>query len=736
MKMTKLSLKAQFQTMLKQALLDAPGLDAELLERAFNQAVAWYGRAGENYMALQLPCAIDVCGRLAELRRGTVSLVAALLHPLLEKGAITKAEIEAQFGKEVAGLADGVATLTRLNFRSKKAEQVKSFRKMFLGMANDVRTILIKLVERERRLIAACDLPDPEQRRIIGEETLEIYAPIAGRLGIQRLKVSLENLAFMAVYPDENERINTFVEQLRIDRKAYMDRVIADLGDLMKEHDVAGRVDGRIKHTYSIWRKMKVKALELNELYDIIAFRVIVEDVGQCYHMLGLVHSAWHPIPQKIKDYIATPKPNGYQSLHTNVIGPFGDRMEIQIRTEQMHEVAENGVAAHWQYKESAMSKAARQADRDNLQVQWLRMLMTIPEQVAEDAQSFDSLRLDLFSDYVFAFTPTNEIVELPAGSTTVDFAFAVHTQVGMHITGAKVNGKIVPIRYQLQNGDVVEIITQKDQKPRREWLDFVKTGRARSKIRHSIHEEEREASRKLGRELCEREFKQLGLNFNRLEKSGDLDKAATKLRMKDLPELLISLGRGQTRVMDVVRLVDPELVKRLEAEQAAAEPEAVEVPRPKKGRKPTKSGIRISDIDDILVRYGKCCNPIPGDHIIGFITRGRGVTIHRANCSKIPAGESERVMEAYWDSKDEFDLPVSLKIISRDRSGVLKDLTSVFSAHKINIESVWANSEDGVGTSVFKMRVADLEILDMLKRELMRVRGVVRVERVVDNQR
>lgn len=732
--MTRPPSKDAFLERVTQSQPEGATLDTALLGSVYDQAAAWATRAGTRFINSRLSLSITLCERLVGMRLGTDALAAALLYPLLEENVITRAELKERFGLAIYTLSDGIATLSRLNVQSKKAEQIKTLRKMFLGMANDIRTILIKLTERSLLLEAARDIDDAAHRQRLGEETLNLYAPIAGRLGMQRLKTSLENLAFAFAQPEDWARISRFVERFGTERRSYIDSVVSELEELLAEHGVKGKVYGRLKNPYSIYRKMNQKALSLDELYDVVAFRIIVQSVEHCYQLLGLVHARWRPIPQKFKDYVATAKPNGYQSLHTNVIGPFGDRMEIQIRTERMHEIAENGVASHWRYKESGQSKAARREDQESLQVQWLRMLLSIPERMGDDIQSFDSLKLDLFSDYVFAFTPQNEVLELPAGSSTVDFAFAVHTKVGMHMSGAKVNGRIVPIRHILQNGDVVEIITSKDQKPRREWLEFVKTGRARSKIRHAIREEEREASRKLGRELCEREFRQFGLNLNRMEKDDAFDKPLEKLRVRDLRELYLAIGTGQIRCLELARLAAQKHMEQWEAERAAAQPETPAPEQPKPAPRPGGGGIRISDIGDILVRYGKCCNPIPGDPIVGFITRGRGVTIHRAGCSKIPLEEQERLLDAVWDSKKALDLPVVLRVTARDRAGVLKDISGVFASHKISIDSVWADSKDGLGTSIFRMRIPDLSLLDAIKRDLMRVRGVLRVERVVDH--
>ena len=721
-------IKKRFREVLASIVAYLPNADVERLERAFNQAMLWHGaqkrQSGEPFILHPL----EVTAILAQLRLDQASLITGLLHDSIEDTEATRELVEKQFGKEVTFLVDGVTKLTRLDFHTKKEQQVQSFRKMFLAMASDIRVILVKLADRLHNIRTLTGLTSADKQLDLAQETLDIYAPIAGRLGIHWLRVELENRAFAALMPEQYREVDEFVTRYVKEQETFIHGTEERLRELMAEHDIQAKVYGRTKHYFSIFRKMQRKNLQLDQIYDIIAFRVIIQNLDQCYQALGAVHAEWRPIHGMFEDYIAMPKPNGYQSLHTNVISHYGDRMELQIRTEAMHEVAENGIAAHWRYKEG--QKQGSFDANEQAQINWLRQLIEIHQEMDDPGELLESLRLNLFSGYVFVFTPQGEVIELPRDSTPIDFAFAVHTQVGLHCAGAKVNSRIVPLRYKLHNGDEVAIITNKNQRPKKEWLDFCQTSRAKNKIRHSIREEERERSRELGRELAEREFKRVELNFNRLLKSGDLDRAAQELKAKNIEEFLITLGRGGKRVSDLLRIIAPEKV-----ELPPPEIPGLSRAAQKSKRRKSRSGIKISGIDDLLVHFGKCCNPIPGDAVAGFVTRGHGITIHRTDCSKMPREESERILEAYWDEKDDMEMPVSIKITSQDRPGILQALTEVFSKNNVNISSVQAQTVDGIGTSLFRFLVKNLDQMDTIRRKLRRVRGVLRVERVVDHR-
>lgn len=721
-----MQIESRFNEVINEIAELNPELDRTRLEEAFHQSLAWWADSDiknkENFQWHS----IEILPYIARMRLDTSSLLAGLLFQVKGNSSTGRAEIAKVFGDDVARLCSGLEKLSKLNFHSKKAEQIKSFRKMFLAMAKDIRVIMIKLAERRRLMQTLDEIQSEEDRLRIAEETRDIYAPIASRLGIQWMKTMLEDLAFKILSPDQYQRVDRFVTSNSSQQVKTIDNVESDIKNLMRDNQVKAEVSGRSKHHYSIWRKLKQKSLELDQVYDLLAFRIIVEDVEQCYRALGLIHAKWRPIQGKFKDYIAMPKPNGYRSLHTIVLGSNGDRLEIQMRTREMHDIAENGIAAHWRYKETGVQpKARKNTAKEEQQVAWLRQLINMQQDGQNQDKLLDSLELDMFSDYLFIFTPDQDVVELPVDASPVDFAFAVHTQVGLTITGAKVNGRIVPLKHKLKNGDTVEIITSKKQRPKREWLEFVKTNRAKNKIRHAIREEEREASLKLGQEMCERQLKAFGLNFNRLSKSGDLDEAAKHLKTKDIRELLISVGRGWISIKDIVKQIAPELLKQ---EEATPEPE---IRAPQKRRKSGKSGIQVGGIDDVMVRFGKCCNPIVGDRIIGFVTRGRGLTIHRHTCPKLPKGQEERLIESYWAADDDMEMPVTIKVTARDRIGVIKDLSAVFAAHNLNITSVRTNTGDGIATNFFRLQIRDIDQLGRVQNHLKRMKNIIRVERI-----
>ena len=718
---------SRFRKTLNSILEYMPNADTELLERAFRQSIAWRDRLKDEVGVENPNHPVEVLEVAARLKMDQVGLITALVHDAMENDLATQEEVRQQFGESVSCLVANVSILSRHPYKTtKRAEQVKSFRKMFLAMASDIRVILVKLADRLVLMRSLEDSPDPEAHKNIALETLEIYTPITSRLGIGWLKVEFENLAFRFLYPVEYGKVDCYVVEQRAEHQDHVDMMVADIRDLMTENKIDVTVYGRTKHHYSIFRKMERKTLEIDQLYDIFAYRIIVKSLGDCYRALGLVHTSWRPIQGMFEDYVATPKPNGYQSLHTIVVGDYGERTEIQIRTEEMHEVAENGIASHWQYKESG--RATQSDEIEQRQVNWLRRLLEVSRDTERGGSLLDSLSTDLFSDYIYVFSPMGDVHELPRDSRPVDFAFSVHTQVGLHCQGAKVGGRIIPLRSKLRNGDVVEILTSKRQHPKKEWLEFVKTGRARTKIRHAVRKEEREKSREIGRELLEREFKRIGLNFNKMVKSGRFAEHLKKLRARSVDELMIKLGRGQVNISDVFAEVAPEKAKELEP------PKPEKQKPPKQKRRQSKSGLRISGLDDILVRFAKCCKPIQGDPVVGFVTRGRGVTIHRQNCNKFPRNETERILDAYWDQDEEYELPVRLKIISNGRTGLLNSISSVFASNGINVISASINTGGDRSAGYFLAQFKNLAELEYIRRQLARLKGVRRVERVVES--
>jgi GTP pyrophosphokinase len=568
-------------------------------------------------------------------------------------------------------------------------------------------------------------MPSKSQERIAAE-TMEIYAPLANRLGIYWIKAELEDLAFRYMYPEEYRKL---VEDLAVHdqkRRDYTSEVEELLRRVMEENNIVCEVSGRPKNLWGIYSKMRRTSRELEQIHDIVAFRIITATIRDCYAALGVVHENFTPIPGRFKDYVAMPKPNQYQSLHTSVIGPRGNRMEVQIRTAEMHRIAEEGIAAHWVYKEDHASLPSG----DQKKFSWLRQLVEFQQDLKDPAEFIDAVKIDLFSDEVYIFTPKGDVKAFPAGATPVDFAYSIHTEVGNHCVGCRVNGLIVPLRYKLRNGDTVEIITNPSQKPNKDWLKFVVTARARSKIRHYIRREQRERGRTLGRELLDREFRKYGQSFNKIQKKGGLQPAVNQLRVGNEEDLIMYVGFGKVTPTQVARAVIPEEV-----------PEKEEPVSKKKGRisqflnlvqRKKTSGIRVQDMDDMLVRFAHCCNPVPGEAIVGFITRGRGVTIHKMSCSKALDLDPERRIEVSWDSGTKNEHPVAIDVHSADKPGLLAEMSRAFSEQGVNITSANCRSTGGGrAVNTFHFHVYDLDHLRQVMRAIQKIKGVHSVERL-----
>ncbi|MCL2722991.1 MAG: bifunctional (p)ppGpp synthetase/guanosine-3',5'-bis(diphosphate) 3'-pyrophosphohydrolase [Polyangiaceae bacterium] len=704
-----------------------PAADAALIQRAYDfSARAHQGqkrKSGEPYFVHPA----SVAGIITELRLDTASVCAGLLHDVVEDTLATVEDIEHEFGGEIASLVDGVTKLGKINFTSRADHQAENFRKMVVAMARDIRVLLIKLCDRVDNMRTLEHMkPDAQER--IARETLEIYAPLANRLGIQAFKCELEDLSFRWLEPDSYASVKSAVQTTKKDRDKYILEVTKTLSSRLAEQGFASEVNGRAKHLYSVWRKMKANDSAIEQIHDIIAFRVLVESVGDCYAALGVVHSKWTPVPGRFKDYIALPKPNMYQSLHTTVIGPGRERIEIQIRTHEMHRVAERGIAAHWKYKERHGGGVA--AD-DAQRFGWLRQLMEWQKDLKDPAEFLEGVKVDLFQDEVYVFTPKGEVRVFPRGSTPVDFAFAIHSELGEHITGARVNGKLEPLRYKLHNGDVLEVVTSSSQQPNKDWLDFVVTTRARAKIRSFLRQEQRDKSLRLGRELLEREFQRASVSLSKLLKNdSELRKVLETVSVQNIDELFIGIGYGKIDPSDVLDVLAPpsaDGVKSVPPEQLR-EGRLAGFVRKIKG---DDGGIRLNGIDDVLVRYAKCCNPLPGDDILGFITRGRGVTIHRRGCPKAFDTDPERRVEITWDSKAKINRAVHLRVVTANRPGILATVGQTFSQMGINIsEATCRAGDDGKAINTFTFVCQDLNQLKSVMRSLQKVQGVVIVER------
>jgi len=713
-----------------------PDPDLDLVKKAYVYSAKVHTgqlrKSGEPYLVHPL----EVAGILAELKLDESSVVTGLLHDTIEDTLATKQEISELFGAEIADLVDGVTKLSQFTAANTQEEkQAENFRKMVVAMAKDIRVLLVKLADRTHNM-RTLDAMKPESQERIARETLDIYAPLANRLGIQWIKSELEDLSFKYLRPQDFEELTLRVTATAREKERFIQEVVEIIELRLRESGVKdAEVSGRVKHLYSIWRKMRELDVDFDQIQDVIGFRVIVGSVAECYEALGVIHSEWKPVPGRFKDYIAIPKPNRYQSLHTTVVGPKGERIEVQIRTREMHRIAEEGVAAHWAYKEKGRDGKGGEAlsKKDAESFGWLRQLVEFQKEVADPREFLETVKVDLFSDEVFVFTPKGAVKSLPRGATPVDFAYTIHSEVGEHTVGAKVNGKLVPLRYKLKNGDTVEILTSPHSHPSKDWLTFVKTSRAQARIRQFIRQAEHRRSIEIGRELAEREFRRFGVTLNKVHKDGTLDKAANALGYRIADDLLAGIGYGKISPGDVIRQIVPaeKLAQPPPPSDAAPASRLTEMFR-KLGRRPA-GGVRISGIEDVLVRYGRCCNPVPGDAIIGFITRGRGVTVHTGGCEKALGIDPERRVEVSWDVKGDLKRPVSLRVVTTDRPGILAKISQKFSEAGVNISQASCRTMMPGERAVndFEVTIGDLTQLKAVMRSIERIDGVTSVERV-----
>jgi GTP pyrophosphokinase len=673
--------------------------------------------SGEPYLSHPL----EVAGILAEMKLDPVSVAAGLLHDVIEDTHASEAELTEMFGQEVTRIVNGVTKLSTLPFADNaQAREAESIRKMILAMADDIRVILIKLADRLHNMRTLQFHRSEEKKRKIARETLDIYAPIASRLGIYWIKKELENISFRYMDPERYGEIESLVAKEKEEREQYVDTVKSFIQQKMEENGLPCQVLGRFKHFYSIHQKMLSQNLNFEEVYDVIAFRIILDTVPHCYEALGVIHSLWRPIARKFKDYIGMPKPNMYQSLHTTVIGPYGERIEIQIRTHEMDKVAKSGIAAHWSYKEGISGD-------ENLSrtISWVQNLVENQENFQDPAEFLENVRIDLFPDEVYVFTPQGEVKSLPKGATPVDFAFLIHTEVGNQCTGAKVNGRMVPLKYELQTGEIVEIVTTKGHHPSKDWISFVKTVKARSKVRQWIKIQEKERSLSLGREMCEKEFRKYRLNFNALVKSEEMERAVAHFGFKRVEDLIASVGYGKITPLQIIRRIRPK-------SETEGDANLLDKIIDKVRKKKEKGGVSVKGLDDILVRFGKCCQPVPGDAITGYITQGQGVTIHRTNCVNALKMNPERQIEVAWDEAIGDTYPVRIMVRSMDRVGLLADIAGVIS--KIGANIVSANTEvhdDKTVDGFFTVQVGDTEHLGRLTSAMRKVKGVLKVRRL-----
>ena len=705
-----------------------PRVSEDLILRAFQYAdEAHQGqkrRSGEPYVIHPL----RVASIIADLKLDIPSICAGLLHDCVEDTEASVEELKGLFSTEIAFLVDGVTKLGKLQWTNREDRQAESFRKMLVAMAKDIRVILIKLADRIDNMRTLQFMPQDRQEGI-ARETLDIYAPLANRLGIYWVKAELEDLAFRYLLPKEHHKLVKDLAEGDQPRRRYVDRVERSLRKIMAEHEIDCSVSGRYKNLWGIYSKMRRTKKDLDQIHDIVAFRILTSDIKDCYAALGIVHASFTPIPGRFKDYVAMPKPNRYQSLHTSVIGPQGDRMEVQIRTEEMHRVSEEGIAAHWVYKDGGKGELS---DEDQRKFSWLRQLVEFQQDLKDPVEFINAVKIDLFADEVYTFTPQGEVRSFPVGSTPVDFAYSVHTEVGNHCAGAKVNGLIVPLRYKLRNGDTVEIITNPNQKPNKDWLKTVSTARARSKIRHFIRREQRDRGRALGRDLLDREFRKKGRSLAKLQRKGMLKQAAGQLRQGNEDDLVMQVGFGKITAAQVVRVVLPEEFDEEEAAREQKPKGPLSNLLQKVRRKSPPSGIRVQDLDDMLVRVANCCKPVPGDEITGFITRGRGVTIHKRDCPRALDLEPERKVEVSWDEKTKAEHPVAVEVHCTDRPGLLAQISAAFSDQGINISTANCHASGNTrAVNTFHFSVFNLDHLRQVMRAIQKIKGVYSVERI-----
>lgn len=704
-----------------------PHPDLDLIHKAYVCSAKYHAgqvrKSGEPYLTHPL----EVAKILAELKLDEASICTGLLHDTVEDTHATTEEIERVFGADIAHLVDGVTKLSQITFHSSEEKQAENFRKMLVAMSRDIRVLLVKLADRLHNMRTLQYMPGDKQERI-AQETMEIYAPLANRLGIAWLKAELEDLSFKYLKPWDYRNLREKIGKTKKERSRFIEEVLSDIKKILIDASMKDIiVEGRPKHLWSVYRKMSDKGLDFDEIHDLIAFRVLVDNLGQCYEALGHIHAKWRPIPGRFKDYIAMPKPNGYRSLHTTLIGTQGERVEVQIRTKRMHEVAESGIAAHWKYKVHGGSPLALD-EASEKSFQWLRQLMNWQRDLQDPNEFLESVKVDLFTEEVYVFTPRGDVIELPRGATPVDLAFAIHSDVGMQCIGAKVNNRIVPLRYVLENGDNCEIITQKNQRPKKDWLEFVKTSRARTKIRATLRQLEREKSKEIGKELLDKELRRFGTSLQREIKSGSLEQASRDRRLANLEEALALIGYGKLEARTLAEQVVPEEDKSLlEPEQARSRIGQLFDKLARRG----SSGIRVEGIDDVLIHYARCCSPVKGDPVIGFVTRGRGVSIHRRNCSKIMELDVDRRINVSWVPDASMIRPIAITVISDDREGMLTDISAVFARMNINIaEAKCRGLGDGLAINTFKCGVADLYQLNLVMRKLSSLKGVHSVER------
>ncbi|MFH0789453.1 MAG: bifunctional (p)ppGpp synthetase/guanosine-3',5'-bis(diphosphate) 3'-pyrophosphohydrolase [Pseudomonadota bacterium] len=709
----------RINTIIDQILSYRPQANIDLIQKAYIfSAKVHEGQvrlSGETYLSHPL----EVAWYLTQMKMDQVTIAAGLLHDTIEDTLATPEIILEKFGPEILHIVNGVTKISAIHFQSQEERQAENIRKMILAMSDDIRVILVKLADRLHNMRTLGFHPQ-EKQKAIAQETLEIYAPISARLGMRRIQAELEDLCLYYLEPESYQIIKDGVAKKREERERYIREVKELLQKKMDAAKLSCRLEGRPKHFYSIYKKMIDQNLDISQLYDLIAFRFIVKKVAECYEALGHIHSLWKPIPGKFRDYISLPKANGYQSLHTKVIGPIGERIEIQIRTEEMHRVAEEGIASHWQYKEGQ-----HDGETDAKKFQWVRQLLE-SQKVNQDPREFlESVRIDLFPDEVYVFTPRGAVKMLPKGATPIDFAYAIHTDVGHHCTGARVNKKMVPLRTVLQHGDVVEIITASNHVPSKDWVKIVKTSKAKNRIRQWIKAEERIRSIDIGKDLLEKELRKNQSGVSQQMKSDSLLRMAQEFSLRKADDLLAAIGFGKISIRQVINRMFP----KAEGEEKK-EPDSIDFPVRRHPPK-EKGGVLIRGIQDVMTRFAKCCTPLPGDPVVGFITRGRGITVHARTCPQVVAEDPERLIEVQWEATDRTFYPVKIEIWSTDKKGMLAEVSTAITSAESNILKADASTtNDKKAFYQFMIEVTDTHHLESVMNNLKKIKGVLNVTR------